>query len=119
MKRPRKPPQAARGDVWLVDFDPTRGHEQAGKRPALVLSADALNESLAGLVIVLPVTSKAKGIRSHVRVDPPEGGFKVASYIKCEDIRSIATERMILRWGRVSAQTMRAVEETVRILLEL
>jgi mRNA interferase MazF len=105
--------------VWLVDFDPTRGHEQAGKRPAVVLSADALNRSQAGLVIGLPVTSKSKGIRSHVRVDPPEGGFEVKSYIKCEDIRSVASERLIRRWGRVSPGTMQAVEETVRILLEL
>jgi mRNA interferase MazF len=113
-------PQApSRGEVWLVDFDPTRGHEQAGRRPAVVLSADALNHSHAGLLIVLPVTSKAKQIRSHVKVAPPEGGFKTASYIKCEDIRSVAAERLVRRWGRVSPQTMRAVEQTVRILLEL
>ena len=114
-----KPPAPSRGEVWLVDFDPTRGHEQAGRRPAVVLSTDALNNSQAGLLIVLPVTSKAKQIRSHVRVDPPEGGFKTASYIKCEDIRSVASERLIRRWGRVSPPTMLAVEQTVRILLEL
>jgi mRNA interferase MazF len=114
-----KPPAPSRGEVWLVDLDPTRGREQAGKRPALVLSTDALNRSQAGLVVVLPVTSKSKRIRSHVRVDPPEGGFKVASYIKCEDIRSVATERLIRRWGRVSTPTMDAVEQTVRILLDL
>ena len=113
------PPAPARGDVWLVDLDPTRGREQAGKRPAVILSADALNRSLAQLVIVLPVTSKKKAIRSHVRVDPPEGAFKITSFIKCEDIRSVATERLIRRWGRVSVSTMQAVEQTVRMLLEL
>jgi mRNA interferase MazF len=105
--------------VWLVDFDPTRGHEQAGKRPALVLSTDRFNQSMAGLVIVLPLTSKSKNIRSHVRAEPPEAGLKVISFIKCEDIRSVATQRLSRKWGRVSPETLRAVEETLRILLEL
>ena len=109
----------ARGEIWLVDFDPTRGHEQAGKRPALVLSADLFNQSPADLVIVLPLTSRDKGIRSHVRVDPPEGGLKTASFIKCEDIRSVSKERFSVRWGAASASTMTAVEGIVRILLSL
>lgn len=109
----------ARGEVWLVDFNPTRGHEQAGRRPALVLSTDRFNQSLAGLLIVLPLTSKAKTIRSHVRIAPPEAGLKLQSYIKCEDIRSVAAERFSRRWGRVAPATMRAVEERVRVLLEL
>jgi mRNA interferase MazF len=108
-----------RGEVWLVDFDPTRGHEQAGRRPALVISTNSLNQSMAGLVVVLPLTSKDEKIRSHVRVDPPEAGLKVTSFVKCEDIRSVASERLSRRSGRVSAPTMRAVGETVRILLEL
>ena len=67
-----------RGEIWLVDLDPTRGREQAGKRPALVVSANAFNKGPADLVVVLPITSKAKGIPLHVRVDPPEGGVKDA-----------------------------------------
>ena len=67
----------------------------------------------------LALTSKDKKIRSHVRVEPPEAGLKVTSFVKCEDIRSVASERLSRRWGRVSAPTMRAVGETVRILLEL
>jgi mRNA interferase MazF len=102
-----------------VDFDPTRGREQAGKRPALVLSADLFNQSPADLVIVLPLTSKDKSIRSHVRVDPPEAGLKAVSFIKCEDIRSVATERLTRRWGAVSRQTLASVEGIMRVLLSL
>jgi mRNA interferase MazF len=112
-------PAPARGDDWLVDFDPTRGHEQARKRPALILSTDGLNRSAAGVVIVLPLTSKAKHIRSHVRVDPTDAGLKSSSFIKCEDLRSVSTTRLARRWGRVSPTTLRAVEQMVRILLEL
>ena len=112
-------PDPVRGEIWTVDLDPTRGHEQAGKRPALVLSTDLFNEGPAGLVIVLPVTSKAKGIPFHVAIDPPEGGVKTRSFIKCEDIRSVASERISKRWGNVTRETMAAVEDRMRILLEL
>ncbi|KUK32075.1 MAG: mRNA interferase [Thermoanaerobacterales bacterium 50_218] len=108
-----------RGEVWLVDLNPVRGHEQAGKRPALVISVDAFNTGPAGLAIVLPMTSREKGIPLHVRVDPPEGGVKATSFVKCEDIRSISTERLIAKLGRVSAETMALVEDRVRILLGL
>jgi mRNA interferase MazF len=46
----------ARGEVWMVDFDPTKGHEQGGRRPALVVSVDVFNSGPAELVIVLPIT---------------------------------------------------------------
>ena len=51
---------ALRGEIWMIDFDPTRGHEQAGRRPALVVSDDVFNAGPAGLVMVLPVTTKPK-----------------------------------------------------------
>ncbi len=84
----------SRGEIWTADFSPTIGREQAGLRPCLIVSADGLNRSRAELVIVLPITSKAKGIPSHVEVNPPEGGLTVRSFIKCEDIRSISTTRL-------------------------
>ena len=86
-------PEPARGDVWMVDLNPTRGHEQAGIRPVLVISVDKFNHGPAGLVVMLPITTKAKGIPFHVLIDPPEGGLKMKSFIKCEEVRSIAKER--------------------------
>lgn len=108
-----------RGEVWMLNFDPTRGHEQAGTRPALILSVDVFNAGPAGLVIVLPITSRSKGVRSHVAVQPPEGGLSVVSYIKCEDVRSVAKERLHRRLGNISATTMAEVEDKLRILLNL
>jgi mRNA interferase MazF len=103
----------------MANFDPTRGHEPSGNRPALVLSADAFNAGPARLVIVLPITSKAKGIRSHVAVHPPEGGLRKASFIKCEDIRSVSLDRLTRRLGAVSTPTLDAVAYRVRLLLEI
>lgn len=60
-----------RGDVWMANLDPTVGHEQAGKRPVLIVSADVFNASPADLVIVVPKTSRGKGIRTHIAVRPP------------------------------------------------
>jgi mRNA interferase MazF len=111
--------QPSRGEVWLADLGATRGHEQAGQRPVLIFSEDAFNHGPAGLVIALPITSKHRGIPVHVPLAPPEGGLKTASVILCDAIRSIARDRLINRWGSVSAQTMMAVEDRVRILCGL
>ena len=109
----------ARGEVWFVDLNPVRGHEQAGRRPALVISVDGFNRGPADLVVVLPVTSREKGIPFHVEISPPEGGVRAHSFVKCEDVRSVATERLRSRLGAVSPQTMEAVEDRLRILLGL
>lgn len=62
-----------RGEIWIVELEPVRGHEQAGRRPALVISVDALNHSSRGVGHRAAVTSRDKRIRTHVRVSPPEG----------------------------------------------
>jgi mRNA interferase MazF len=71
------------------------------------------------LVVVVPVTSVAKGIPFHVPVSPPEGGVRQLSFVKCEDVRSISRSRLRERWGAVAAQTMAAVEDRLRILMGL
>lgn len=110
---------ASRGEIWLVGLDPTKGREQAGMRPALVVSVDIFNHGASELVVVAPITSKAKGIPLHVEVMPPEGGLTMTSYVKCEDLRSISTARLVRRLGKVSAQTIDDVEDRLRILLGL
>lgn len=109
----------ARGDLWIVDLNPALGREQAGKRPALVVSVDQFNDSAADLVIALPVTRREKKIRSHVPISAGEGGLRVRSFIKCEDIRSISIRRLERRLGAVSSSTLVAVEDRLRILLGL
>ena len=108
-----------RGDNWDADLNPIRGHEQGGRRPVLVVSVDAFNQGPAGLAIVVPITTRDKRIRTHVPIHPPEGGLTEPSFAKCEDIRSIATERLSGRRGRVAPSTMAAVEDRLRILLGL
>lgn len=109
----------ARGEVWLADLNPTRGHEQAGRRPVLVVSEDLFNRGPAGLAIVLPMTSTVRPIPSHVAVSPPEGGLKARSAVLCEAIRSISSDRLIQRWGAVAPPTLATIEDRLRILLRL
>jgi mRNA interferase MazF len=111
--------EPSRGDVWLVDLNPTRGREQAGSRPALVVSVDPFNQGAAELVIARPITSRSKDIPTHVQVSPPEGGLTLPSFIKREDIRSISKSRLVRRFGLVSTETMSKVEDRLAILLGL
>jgi mRNA interferase MazF len=106
-----------RAEVWLVGLDPTQGHEQASLRPALVLSVDLFNASPAMLVTVLPITSKARPLRTRVEVLPPEGGLAVPSYVIAEQTRTISTRRLVKALGAVSPATMAKVADVVRILL--
>jgi mRNA interferase MazF len=111
--------EPSRGDIWVVDLNPTQGREQAGRRPALVVSVDKFNHGPADLIIVLPITSVAKGIPTHVEIRPPEGGVRERSFIKCEDVRSISKQRLVASWGSINTRTMEAVEDRLRILLSL
>jgi mRNA interferase MazF len=108
-----------RGEIWLADLDPIRGHEQGGKRPVLVISADIYNSGPAGLVVVLPLTKTHRGIPLHLQITPPEGGTKSPSSILCDAMRSISKDRLVNKWGVVSARILRDIEDKLRILWEL
>lgn len=109
-----------RGEIWIIQFDPVVGHEQGRPRPALVVSADPVNASPADLVTVLPLTSKPRHrLPSRVRVAPPEGGLRVESWVICEQVRTVSKQRAGARLGAVSAATMKAVAENLRLLLGL
>lgn len=112
-------PQPLRGEIWRADLEPVRGHEQGGSRPALVISNDIFNHSPAGLVVIVPITSKARPIRSFLRVEPPEGGLKQTSYLICDQVRTIAKDRLGKCLGRISPQTLVEVEGRLKFLLDL
>ncbi|HZK72451.1 MAG TPA: type II toxin-antitoxin system PemK/MazF family toxin, partial [Clostridia bacterium] len=110
---------ARRGDIWLVDFGDPVGHEQAGRRPAVVVSAESLNESRAGVVVVVPVTTTYRGLPSHIEIDPHASGLDELSYAKCEDVKSISERRLIGRVGSVGEEAMFQVTRVLRFLLEI
>ncbi len=108
-----------RGEVWLVDFGDPVGREQSGKRPAVVVSADTLNESRAGVVVVVPITTTYRGLPSHVEIDRGPSGLDEVSYAKCEDIKSVSEQRLVGRLGAVGDEVMFQAARALRFLLDL
>ncbi len=94
-----------------MDFVPARGHEQDGRKPAVILSIDAFSHGPAGLLLVAPMTRTDRGIPYHVSVRPPEGGLRDISFIMCDQIVTIAHARVLRRWGSLSADIMAAVAD--------
>jgi mRNA interferase MazF len=108
-----------RGEIWLADLHPTRGREQTGRRPVLVLSVDFFNAGPADLIVVVPLTSTQRDIPLHVQISKGDGGTRNDSAILCEAIRSISKDRLISRWGALSQEAIAEVEDRLRILLDL
>ena len=108
-----------RGEVWLIDFGDPIGREQAGRRPAVVVSADPLNESQGGVAIVVPCTTTHRGLPSHIEIDPGSSGLDDVSYAKCEDVKSISEQRLIARLGVVNPENQFEITRALRFLLDL
>ncbi|HED18906.1 MAG TPA: mRNA-degrading endonuclease [Gammaproteobacteria bacterium] len=81
---PRKKYVPERGDIVFTNFDPSAGHEQAMKRPALVLSPGIFNDKI-GLALVAPITSRVRGHGFEVAVS----GKKTTGVILCQQIKMI------------------------------
>jgi mRNA interferase MazF len=82
------------GDLIWTEFDPTRGREQAGRRPALVVSSAEFTEN-TGLTVVCPITSRVRPFPTSVVLPP---GLTVAGEILTSHIRSIDTEARPIRY---------------------
>lgn len=76
------------GDIVFLDFNPTKGHEQSGYRPAIIISNNTFNK-YTGMIIVCPITSNIKDYPTHYQL---EDTIKVKGSVLCEHIRSIDYE---------------------------
>lgn len=109
-------PDAQQGDVWFCDLNPVRGREQAGRRPAVVISATQLGTGASELAIVVPLTRTSRPSPLYVPIDPPEAGLRDRSYAMPEMVRSISRERLVERWGSISAGKLRQIAHRVHLL---
>jgi mRNA interferase MazF len=111
-----------RGQIYFVNLNPVQGREQAGKRPVLILSIDAINT--LPLVVTVIVGSKGENIRqnhpTNVRVTPEESGLPLETVFLCFQIRSLDPNRFSTEpVGQLSTDKMLEVETTVRYCLGL
>lgn len=113
------PDSPKRGDIWLINSEPVKGREQGKRRPALILSVDAVNEGPSNLSIVIPLTKTDLRVPAHVKIAPPEGNLKKTSYAMTEQIRAVCHKRLLFYIGAVSMDVIKEVEKCVRFLLGL
>lgn len=108
--------------VVRADFDPVEGSEQAGVRPALVVSREAPNRVLSVLV-VLPLTSRKPERVVHIGeilLPVGEGGLPNESIAMCQQIRAISKSRLLGSYGTITDENTREnVREALRIHLDL
>lgn len=109
-----------RGDVYLVSFDPTVGAEIRKTRPALVVQNDFANRR-SPITIVAAITSQfdLPLYPTEVLIDVPEGGLAVQSVALLNQIRSIDTQRLARRLGRLRTETMERIDRALTISLGL
>jgi mRNA interferase MazF len=98
-----------RGEVRWADLNPVRGHEQAGRRPVLVLSHDVFNER-SGTVIAVAMTSQEPRAGFPLTLESRAEGLTKRSWIKISQIRTLSVDRIGARLARASN------EEVARVL---
>ena len=111
-----------RGEIYFVDLDPTKGREQSGHRPVLVLSVDSINKS--PLVVTVVVGTKGENLKrdysTNVRLSPSETGLPMETVFLCFEIRSLDSRRFPEKpAGKLHSEALRKIEDAVRHCLGL
>jgi mRNA interferase MazF len=105
-----------RGEIRWADLNPTRGGEQAGLRPVLILSADVFNER-SGTVIAMALTSQPQRAGFPLTLELASTRLPKRSWVKISQIRTLAIERIGKRLGRASSEEMVQILEGLNEIL--
>ena len=105
-----------RGEIRWADLTPTRGREQAGQRPVLILSQDVFNER-SGTVIALALTSQPLRAGFPLTLELHSAGLPKRSWVKISQIRTLATERIGKRLGEATPEELVQVLEGLNEIL--
>ncbi len=109
-----------RGGVVLVEFDPTRGHEQRGLRPCVVVSDSAVNgDQRFPLLAVVPVTGTPGEGALYPRLSPGVSGLAKTSFALVDQVRSVDKRRVRRVFGTVEPAELTAIDEGLRLFLGL
>jgi len=111
----------SRGDVFLAALDPTRGSEQAGTRPVIIVSRDAINQN-SSVVICIPCTDAANCRRiypSQALFRKGTAGLPLDSVAMCEQVRAIAIARLKTRIGKLDRRSQGIIDDKLKIALDL
>lgn len=108
-----------RGEIYSVDLGRPIGHEPAFRRPAVVVSADILNNGAGGLVVVVPITTAGYGLRSHIELEAEATGLHHTSYARCDQLRVVSVQRLTETLGMVGPGDMDSIAQALRFVLDL
>ncbi len=116
----KNPISLRRGDIVRVVLDPVSGHEQAGVRPALVLSPEIIN-SHYNTVMIAAITSAPLDfdLPIEVRINAPEGGLTKDSRIMLLQIRCVDKSRILSHYGSATSSTMTKVDTALTVVMGL
>ena len=106
------------GDIVWVSLAPTRGREQSGHRPAVIVAGSDYLDAATTLAIVLPVTSVDRGWPNHVQLTGPTG-LEVDSWAMTEQVRTISRDRITGFAGRIDSGCLAQLRLHLRDYLEL
>jgi mRNA interferase MazF len=110
-----------RGDVYLANLNPVQGSEQAGTRPVVVVSRDAINEN-SPVVIVVPITGaehKPKLYPTHILLRAGTGGLTKDSVAITEQVRAITKTRLQTIIGQLRLEQMDLLSAALKIAMDL
>lgn len=109
-----------RGDIWLVNLDPTEGHEIKKSRPAIIIQNDTGNE-YSPITIIAPVTSqKLDSVHPfEVLLTKGSSGLEKDSKALLNQIRAIDKRRLVRKLGKVNSETLYDIDEAIKISLGL
>jgi mRNA interferase MazF len=105
-----------RGEVRWADMDPTRGHEQSGMRPVLVLSADVVNQR-SGTVIAVALTSQPQRAGFPLTLELDDAWLSKPSWVKISQIRTLSAASLGKKLGTVEPEQVERVIEGLNEIL--
>ena len=108
----------AKGDIWLIDFNPGRGSEQTGIRPAVIIQNDIGNKNAATTIVAI-ITTTLKKYPITVLLDAGEGGLEKPCMINLSQILTIDKERLIKKLGSLNEEKISQVNTSLKISLDL
>ena len=109
-------PSPRRGEIWMVNFSPGRGSEQAGPRPALIIQNDVGNR-YASTTIVAAITSTIKIYPVTVPLKRGEGGLRRPSMVNLAQVLTLDKSRLQRRVGTLAAARMGMVNAAIQVSL--
>lgn len=105
-------PNVRTGELWWVDFSPSTGREQGGRRPAVVVASSDYLASVTRLVLVVPVTTRDRGWPNHVPLDQG-AGLDRPSFAMTEQPRAVSRDRLLEPTGVVSVEVHEAISRWI------